>query len=311
MTVSTKITHHPIFEKGLFAKHPELFDRFFEQASGYMRKKFETSKHCLIDAEEVETWPVITGPGFCGATHPGANNILIETLYSEKKYIYNSDSLYINSHQRVFAISDPPGKTTSSRRLFKKLDRFLETDTPDNLEAFINQVSKDTRYDDAAALSLLYFPLTSKVPGAEAVVFMSGDILLFHGNRLKNEIASISGNSQFIGTSHATFESQNIRLDKGDFFIIASDGISSLLLNNPQAALDEILLDLLQSNPKQFVSTVVHHCNAYYAVPVEGSKSIPRLGGDDNVTILSLFPDQIPELDDSQSYLLGGFLPDT
>ena len=310
MTASTKITHYPIFEKGLFAKHPELFDRFFEQASGYMREKFETSKQFLIDAEEVETWPIVTGPGFSGATHPGANNILIETLYSEKKYIYNSDSLYINSHQRVFAISDPPGKTTSSRRLFKKLDRFLETDTPDNLEAFINQVSKDTRYDDAAALSLVYFPLTSQVTESQAVVFVSGDILLYHGNLLKNEIAPISGNSQFIGTSHATFESQNIKLDKGDFFILASDGVSSLLLNNGQATLDITLMDLFQSNPEQFISTIVHRCNAYYTVQSDGMKPIPRLGGDDNVTILSLFPDQIPEFDDSQSYLLGGFLPD-
>jgi len=214
MTASIKITHFPIFEKGIFRRYPELFDRFFQEASGYMREKFQTSRQILEECEEVETWPCITGPGFAGATHPGANNVLIETMYSERKYIYNSDCLYVNPGKRVFAVSDPPGKTTSSRRLFKKLDRFLETESPDSLNHFINQVSKKTSYDDAAALSLVYLPLP-RINGSptEAVVYLSGDILLLHGNRVEKSLSPITGNPQFIGTSHAEFDPQHIKLE--------------------------------------------------------------------------------------------------
>lgn len=306
MTSSIKIRNYPIFEKGTFQKYPDLFDRFFEHSSSYMKDKFQTSKQILEACEEVDTWPCITGPGFEGATHPGANNVLVETMYSESKYIYNSDCLYANPAKKVFAVSDPPGKTTSSRRLLKKLDRFLADNSPEALSGFINQLSKHTHYDDAAALSLIYLPINEARP--EAVAYVAGDILLFHGNLLQKKLRSIQGNPQFIGTSHAEFSPLHIRLERGDFFFIASDGIDSMLAGSQVAVLEEELLNLLTLDPVHFLSSIVQRCNGYYTAQTNGAETIPRLGGDDNLTVLIVYPDKLTETDDPQSYLMGGYL---
>ena len=57
--------------------------------------------------------------------------------------VYNSDCLYINPAKNVFAISDPPGITTFSRTLITELDKLLQTQAVENLEALVNEVNQN------------------------------------------------------------------------------------------------------------------------------------------------------------------------
>ncbi|MCP4752873.1 MAG: SpoIIE family protein phosphatase [Proteobacteria bacterium] len=311
MTVPIEIKNYPVFEKGTFRNHPTLFDRFILHASSYMMEKFNKARTILEECEETITWPLISGPGFSGATHPGADTILIETMYAAHRSVYNSDCLYINPRMRVFAVSDPPGKTVSSRRLFRKLDRHLSDGAPDGLEPFINQLSRDTEYHDAATLSLVHFPQPASADSPpEAVVYIAGDTIVFHGNSSRKTLRSIDGNPHFIGTTHASFQPHPIELEKGDFIVIASDGILPLATKNNGESLEQILLNHLEEGPVPFVANVVQRSNEYYEQPVGDNGTIPRLGGNDNLSVLVVYPDDLMATDDPESFLLGGYLSD-
>lgn len=302
-----EIKHYPIFEKGTFQKHPEVFDRFLHHASSYLMKKFEKSRIVLSEYEDEITWPLITGPGFSAATHPGSDSILINTMFEGSRYVYNSDCLYINPQKKVFAVSDPPGVTTSSRRLFKKLDRYLSEESPNGLEKMINRLNGNTSYNDNATLSLVYIPEeTSQGSSSEAIVYVAGDTILFHGNLSRNTLCRIDGNPHFIGTTHAYFEPRSIRFEPEDLFIIASDGIASLLSNNPEEKLEEVLLRYLNDGVEGFISTVVEQSNAYYR-QMANDNEIPRFGGNDNVSVLVVYPDQLVDTDSQDTFMLGGY----
>ena len=305
------IEYFPIFKKNTFKQHPELFDRFFHNASGITLEMLQKSRASLAEGEEIDTWPLIAGPGFYGATHPGANNILVETMFSGGRYIYNSDCLYINPRNKIIAVADPPGKTLSSRKFLLKLDRFLKDQSPESLETIINEISRDTRYDDAAALSLIHFPELPQDDGhIEANAYVSGDILFFHGNLPNMTLQPVKGNPQPIGTTHAEFKPTKIRIDKGDFLILASDGVDAVLANNREETLEQVLLTLLnEDDPETFIQALIQRCNEYYVYYYDAATAIPRLGGDDNISILIVYPEKLRESNDSRSYLLGGYLP--
>ncbi|MFC1896087.1 SpoIIE family protein phosphatase [Thermodesulfobacteriota bacterium] len=311
MDAPIEIKHFPVFEKGTFQRYPALFDRFFHDASTYMTEEFEKARSILLKCEEDVTWPLITGPGFSGATHPGADNIVIETMFAAYPYIYNSDCLYINVRKGIFAVSDPPGKTTSSRTLFRRLDRHLLDNPHDGLEAIINKLSEETGYDDAATLCLVSLPRPKRHRSpSEAIVYIAGDTVLFHGNPSKGEMVRIDGSPHFIGTKHARFEPQRISLDTGDFIIIASDGINALLAKNQEQSLEHTLLNHFKDGTERFVVDVVQSSNGYYEQHVHGNNVVPRFGGGDNVSVLAIYPDDLIETDEPQSFVLGGYLSD-
>ena len=305
MTIETK--HFPVFEKGTFQKHPELFDRFFDHATDYLAKKLRGGREILAECEETVTWPLITGPGFAGATHPGSDNILIETMHAGRRSIYNSDSVYVNPAERIFAVSDPPGITSSARELFGKLDRYLLESSSDGLEELIGRISENTSYDDSATLSLAHFP--RRTPGAaapEAIVYVAGDTYLFHGSPSRSALARIEGNPQSIGTTHAHFGPQRIRLEPDDFIMIASDGVSPLLAESQGEGTGWSVLAHLEDGPADLVAAMVQRSNDFYEQRVFG-RAIPRFGGNDNVSVLVVCPDDLTEADDRRSFILGGY----
>ncbi len=48
MTASINIRHYPIFDKGFFNKHPELFDRFFEHTFHFSLSVYRNIVKCSI-----------------------------------------------------------------------------------------------------------------------------------------------------------------------------------------------------------------------------------------------------------------------
>jgi len=307
MCQQTVINHHPVFRKGAFSEHPELFDRFYHHASDYLLKKFKRSRAILSEYEEEVTWPSITGPGFCGATHPGSDSILINTMFEGDRYVYNSDCLYINLGTRIFAVSDPPGVTTSSRRLFMELDRHLSSGSADDLEAEVNRINGNTAYDDNATLCLISIP-DRKTPelSTQTTVFLAGDTMLLHGNVEKGVLNRIEGSPHFIGTTHAYFRPVSLPIEPDDVLIIASDGVLSLLTGRPDQPLEGVLLEYLKRDRKLFAEAVVADCNTYYRQDANGSE-IPRFKGNDNVTVVAVFPGDLAQTESREVFMLGGY----
>jgi hypothetical protein len=305
--LSVEIKENTVFIKGTFRKHADLFDRFSQNASDYLLTKIEKARALLTACEEEITWPLITGPGFSAATHPGAESILINTIFEARLHVYNSDCLYINPGKKIFAVSDPPGITVSSRTLFRKLDRLLSKPSPDSLKQIINRISENTPYRDNATLSLIHIPDTARQTSSpHAVVYVAGDTLLFHGNLHRKTLTRIEGNPQFFGTTHAYFEPVHIPVEPGDLFVIASDGIRSLLSHYPEEDLESILLRHLTIELPEFVSSLVARSNAHYVQHVNGTGTT-RLGGNDNVTILAVLPEGLSDANGSGTYILGGY----
>ena len=129
-----------------------------QNAPDHLQSKYEKQWLSLPRYEQIITWPLVAGPGFCGATHPGADTVFVDIMVGINSYVYNSDCLYVNPARRIFAISDPPGITTGSRRLFERLDGYLKT-AADDLEAYFNRLNRETRPEEGATLSLVHFPL--------------------------------------------------------------------------------------------------------------------------------------------------------
>jgi len=302
----TAIRHHPVFKKGTFGRHPELFDRFYQHASDYLLRKFERSRAILAECEEQITWPAIIGPGFCGATHPGSDAILINTMFEGSKYVYNSDCLYINLRDLVFAVSDPPGVTTSARRLFVELDGNLSSGTGVDLETIVNRINRDTVYDDNATLCLVNIPdrETPESP-VRATAFLAGDTILLHGNVGRNVLNRVEGSPHFMGTTHARFKPIQLLLEPDDVLVIASDGILSLLAGGPGKPLESALLEYLKRDRRRFAEAIVQDCNAYYRQVVNGSE-IPRFRGNDNTTVVAVFPGDLVRTDGREVFMLGG-----
>jgi hypothetical protein len=297
------VRNYPVFEKGTFHSHPDLFGRFQQNAPDHLQSKYEKQWLSLPRYEQAITWPLVTGPGFCGATHPGADTVFVDIMVGINTYVYNSDCLYVNPARRIFAISDPPGITTGSRRLFERLDGYLKT-ASDDLEAYFNRLNRETRPEEGATLSLVYFP--PRRPGiAQAII--AGDTFLLYGNAPRGELRALSGCQDFIGTPYATFESQEIPYGPGDFFLIASDGILSLLNTDPTRKLESALRPYINGSLDHVVLRVMTACNAYYQEKVY-DRVFSRFGGNDNVSILLIRPESLEEATSANSLVLGGYI---
>ena len=302
------IDRFPLFEKGIFEKYPALFDRFIHHNPGNSKKKYQEARKLLPEFERTITWPMITGPGFCGATHPGSENMFSKIMSRQNSLIYNSDCLYVNPLQNVFAVSDAPGVTTSSRRLFEKLDQSLKERPINDLETIINGLDRDTNISSRATLCLVYFPRRVSENGPpKALALSAGDSYVFHGNIFNGEIRLIEGNPSFIGSPEISPELEVIELSSGDFFILASDGIDDITLYNQDTGLGETLWKQMNDGPENFVFNAIKTCNSILERRLS-SRKITMFGGIDNVSVLLIFPDKLREINQKQSFILGGYI---
>ncbi|MDP2919929.1 MAG: PP2C family serine/threonine-protein phosphatase [Dehalococcoidia bacterium] len=303
MSEIIRITHHPVFQKGTFHEHPDLFGRFEQNSPDHLQEKYERLWRAMPRYEETITWALLEGPGFWGATHPGADTVFVDIMVGINSYVYNSDCLYVNPAQRVYAVSDPPGITTGSRRLFERLDRHLKSSTQ-AIEALVNRLNKETRPDEGATLSLLHLP--ENHPGLAQVV-IAGDSFVLHGNTETHTITTVTGKHDFIGTPYAEFTAQELTIRRGDFFLIASDGILSLAHNHPTRNLENALNQHLNGNLDNFVVDVMNASNSYYRETIY-DRVFSRFGGNDNISLLLVVPEAVGAHPDADSVILGGYI---
>ncbi len=303
MNQITTIQHYPVFRKGTFQQHPDLFSRFEQNCPIHLKTRYDRIWQMMPHFEETITWPLLKGPGFWGATHPGADTVFVNIMVGIDTYVYDSDCLYVNQADWVFAISDPPGITTGSRRLFQRLDSYLKTGMTD-IEALVNRLNKEIHPDEGATLSLVHLPVDK--PG-KAQYVVAGDSFLFQGNMSTHSLKTINGTHDFIGTPHVTFEVREIETKPGDFFLIASDGILSLAYADPSRKLGNAFLGHLNGNINDFIYDVVTAANNYYEETIYDRK-LGRFGGNDNVSILLVMPEDVKCYPGEDSTILGGYI---
>ena len=302
------VGNYPVFKKGIFDERPGLFDRFIYHIPEHLKKKYQEGRGTLLKYEETITWPLITGPGFSGATHPGTENIFIATMLNPNSIIYNSDCLYVNPSQKVFAISDAPGVTTSSRKLFVELDNQLQAGSLNDIKTILNDLNKKIGIENSATLSLICFPKSkSRYRVSQALAFIAGDSYLFHGNILQKRMTCIEGATEFFGTPYIRLEPKCIELVAGDFFIIVSDGILSVRLNNKAAKLEEILWEYVNGYLENFALNIINGCNEIFEEKVF-DKVITRFGGGDNVSALLVHPEELIDINDNNGFIYGGYI---
>lgn len=295
----------PVFPKGTFQQHPDLFYRFSQNAAGHLYKKYEENWQALPKCEEAITWQLLNGPGICAAVHPGADNVFVEIMVGINSYVYNSDCVYVNPHRQIFAVSDPPGITTGSRRIFEKLNGYIhQNNIKDNLQNTINRLNREMPPSEGATLSLLHF--RRHIPHATQS-FIAGDTFLFHGNIINKTLKVVKGQEHFIGTPYAEFHPIEHSTMPGDFFLIASDGILSIKNEATPGKLEEVLLGYLQDDWRGFVPRLMHAANAYYQEKIY-DREFSRFGGKDNISLLMVFPEELQDCDEEISYILGGYL---
>ncbi len=300
-----QVQHYPVFEKGIFQKHPSLFERFLYRTSDHLRREYQKAREILPQYEGTITWPLIVGPGFCGATHPGAENIFVTAMANPNGSAYNSDCLYVNPSQKIFAISDAPDEmATSSRRLLAKLDHRLQTGSADDLEVIINELNGETRRDNNATLTLICFP--GGRPN-RALAFIAGDTYLFHGNVLEKRMTRVEGNPDFIGKSDVRLEPKHIAIAPGDFFVIVSDGISSIRADGKGTSLEQALWQHLDGNLENFAFRAIESCNRTVEERFNHGV-ITRFGGHDNVSALLVCPEKLIDVDSKETFILGGYV---
>ncbi|MBN1614694.1 MAG: SpoIIE family protein phosphatase [Deltaproteobacteria bacterium] len=294
------IRHYPVFERGTFLDNPDLFSRFAQNLADRQQGGYKRAWQTMAGYEEAIHWPLLAGPGLYGATHPGADNVFVETMSGMNSFIYNSDCLYANPSKRVFAISDPPGITASARRLFEALDRLLpESDT---LKDAVNRLNGQTPPDEAATLSLVHVPEDRP---DKALVLLAGDSLLFHGNERSRRLITLAGNPAFIGTPSARFEPEEITLSAGDFFILASDGILSIRGNHIEKRLEDALMEHVDGSMENFVHSAMSACNRHIEDRIF-DRPFTRFGGHDNVSLLLVQPEKLPKDCSFPGIILGG-----
>ena len=308
MMHSINVNYHPVFERGIFAQYPALFDRFLRHTPENLKREYQKVRETLPEYEASVMWPLIDGPGFCGATHPGAENVFNTIMVNSNSPIYNSDCLYINPSRSVFAISDAPGMTTCSRKLFERLDHYLRIRSVDDLEAIIDDLNNETQVDDRATLSLIGFPGNEPAEKfKKAVLLVAGDTYLFQGNLLRGTIRRIEDDPNFIGRSYVHFKPKHIELEDGDFFVVASDGITDIRFDHQDAKLEEALWSLVNNNPERFAFHATRSCNRI--IPNgDFNRVTTRFGGSDNVSALLVYPERLTNHTCSESFILGGYI---
>lgn len=295
-----RINLHPVFAEGTFRGHPDLLTRFTRHAADHMIGRYERAWQILLAYEGALRWPLLSGPGFHAATHPGADTIFSDTMAGLEDSLYNSDCVYVNPAERVFAVSDPPGITDSARRLFERLDGILGME--DDVEGLVNRLNHEMPAGESTAFCLLR--ILPGDPGTVAAM-VAGDALLFHGNARQRTVRAIPARAPFLGTPYAVFQARKIPLAPDDFFILASDGILSLKGNDPDRRLEDLLRDHLDGDEELFVLRAMEACNGHFVQEVLG-RTVPRFGGCDNVSLVFVRPDGLRTDHRRKSFILGG-----
>ena len=293
-----RFSQHAVFSEGFFEKHPELLEV-------YRRNTLNQEKTCLAEYEKRITWHHISGPGFCGATHPGAGKCFNRLMTGVSIPVYNSDCLYVHTGLRIFAVSDPPGATAISRNLFAELDRRLSAKPEGCLNDHIHDLALTIDPNTQPTLALIHFPECRSSSLDEAFVFIAGDTQVFHGNLGENRLNRIKGTRQFWGTASGNFKSRKVVMKQDDFFIIASDGIESLRQTHPNQAIAEVLLNLVKTDPRNFAANLTHACNRVYQESFNGNART-LLGGHDDMTVLLVRPAELADAQAGKTAILGG-----
>ena len=306
MTNNIKIQHHYLFQKGFFKSHPSLFDIYFRNTPESEHEKLEETKAGLAAYEETIQWPVIQGPGFCGATHPGAGKTFNGHMTACSPSPYNSDCLYVHPGHNIFAVSDPPGITGTSRKFFKKLDERLGETTADRIDAVIRELAAGIRANRQPTLSLIHF----KKHGSSgmfnrAYVYIAGDTDIYRGNLKRKKIKKIEGSPHFLGTACLDLKPRVFDLDRDDFFLIVSDGITGLRQTDPDQEIEDILWAHIHRDPRSFAENITLTCNRVFTENSNGN-SRTMIGGTDDITALLIVPSQFSGNSVEKGYILGG-----
>lgn len=298
------IEDHQVFDNGFFQNNPAFLSRFNLHDSSRLVNQHREFRQSLARYENSFVWHTVTGPGFCGATHPGAGKVF-SSIATVAYGVSNSDCLYVNPSERVFAISDAPEASVYSRSLLTYIDKNLR-DSRRDLANIINAADCAIGADDHATLSLLHIPGQQMVHPPKAWAFIAGDTLLFRGNRFNRRLVRMDGTPNFIGRSRGHCEPQGVDLASGDFFVIASDGIRDVRANDDET-IDESLRDLLDVDDL-YGSTlaIVRRCNRVIAKSRFG-RTASYLGGNDNISILLVYPESLPDCVRKGTALLGGW----
>ena len=297
------IEDHQVFDKEFFQNPLASPSKPDLNSSSYLDNHNREFAQFPIRYNNSLTWHTVTGPGFCGATHPGAGKVL-NLFQNGANIISNDDCLYVNPSERIFAISDAPERSTYARRLLTHIDRNLSDGCRD-LQDIINTADRTIGADDHATLSLLHIPCEQTVHQLKAWAFIAGDTLLFHGNRFNQKLVHMNGTQHFIGRSHGRCEPQVVDLVNGDFFVIASDGISDVRANGDET-INQSLRNLIDVDDL-YGSTlaIMQECNR----TVMGSRfRADSYGlGFDNVSVFLVYPEDLSDCVHNETALLGGW----
>ncbi len=310
MSNGVSIYNYPLFEKGVFEKHPSLFNVYFRNAPEYSKKKYKEAQKTLCKYERTFTWPLVSGPGFCGATHPGAGKTFNGIMVGTNTPVYNSDCLYINPLKNVFAISDSPGVTTLSRGLFKELDRCLQNKSVYDLETIINNLNRQILLKDQATLTTICFYKDRSSGGFDkALAFIAGDTFLFHGNVFQGKMMQIEDDPNFLGSSIDGFKPVHLDIAEGDFFVIASDGITAIRPARQGVRLDDTILSHVNSDCEGFGFSVIQACNRIIEEQAAFGLRTSFNGGDD-ISVILVIPEKLDNTVSEDSIILGGYVRD-
>ncbi|MFO7964432.1 MAG: hypothetical protein R6U50_10960 [Desulfobacterales bacterium] len=303
-----RIEDHFLFQKDFFRRNFRLFDVYFRNTPEALHGEIEKKIKTLAGYEETMTWPVIRGPGFCGATHPGAGKSFNAIMTDGNPSFYNSDCLYIHPGMGIFAVSDPPGVTTISRRLFEKLDSRLARTAGDHTDAVIDELAAEIPANLNPTLALIRFQKRKFAAKANrANVYIAGDTAVYRGNFHTKHIEQLNGSPHFWGTACRQSRSCELEIGSGDFFVIVSDGIGSLRQIDTCSSVEEMFLNLILYQPDRFAEIITGDCNRVYTLKTNGS-SRTLLGGTDDITVLLLIPSQLDYTPLKKGCILGGFI---
>ena len=298
------IEDHQVFGNGFFQNNPAFLSRLNLRDSSRLVNQHLEFRQSLARYENSFVWNTVTGSGFCGATHPGAAKVF-NSIATAAYGISNSDCLYVNPSERVFAVSDAPEASGYSRALLTYIDTSLR-DRRRDLANVINAADSAIGADDHATLSLLHIPGEQMVNPLKAWAFIAGDTLLFRGNRFDSRLVRIDDTPNFIGKSHGHCEPQGVDLAFGDFFVIASDGIRDVRADDDET-IEESLRDLLDVDDLYGSAlAIVRRCNRVIAESRFG-RTASYLGGHDNISILLVYPERLPDCVRTGAALLGGW----
>lgn len=300
------IEEFPVFGKGVFKAHAELFDPYLQHQPDHVRERHRRTRRTLPKYEGTVRWQAIRGPGFCASIHPGSAKIFHAVMTGAAHPVYLSDCLYINLGRRIFALSDPPGMTTLSRSLLEALDRYLQSDPAADLGELINRVNREAGEGlrDRATLSLLYLPPDE--PGI-AWILLAGDSYLWQGNAASGGMKLAEAGPNRWGTPNMRLELKRVEFEPDDFFLLASDGIIALRFVHPDMGLEEALAHRVRSDGIEFARSVSEQCNAVFTEETPDGRRT-WFGGGDDITLCLIHPRDLPRATLDQTYILGGYV---